>query len=155
MKKVSLLAIVFLSMISCQDDETVPQQNSAPIEITFETIIKSAFASNTVGFDMPENFVINSPADWVAYKDVYYDPQADISVDYTQQTVISCVGEFRSAWGMSDAFEIAGIVQQNDTIYVNVHSVYIDDFGLTMSYQPYHIVKIPKTDLPFKFTYTA
>jgi len=154
MKRFSLFVIAFLSLVSCQNDEAETVLNNEPADIVFETLKHSSFGTYTINAVTPQNFVINSQANWAAFTDLYYEPIDDINVDYSQSTVISCVGNFRPNMGQSDQFTITGVVQQNDTVHVTIQSVYgVDEIQMTMSYQPYHIVKIPKTTLPVTFNY--
>jgi hypothetical protein len=153
MKKIFLLPVAVLCLVACQDDDATP--NNTPVDIAFESLVQNEFGSYE-NQPQPQNFIINSQGEWNAFADTYTYPPQGISVDYGQKTVISCVGELRPDMGASDSFEITSVIQQNDTVHVNVHVVYgLDEQVMHVFYQPYHVVSIPKTTLPFKFTYTG
>ncbi len=154
MKKFSLLTVAFLGLLSCQDDDTAP--NTQPVTIAFETEKTGMFGNGTPGVSQAQNFVINSQADWDSFANVYVDPVGAIDVDYAQKTVISAVCDFRTGMGDLDAFGITSVIQQNDTVKVTIHSFTGSTTGAeaAMSYEPYHVISIPKTTLPFQFIYT-
>jgi hypothetical protein len=154
MKKIILSMLLVTCLVSCQDDDANAIINTEPVAIQFEELQKDRFAANRITNEVRGNYVINTPQQLTSFYDFYQSGNVSASIDFNQSTVISIVSDKLPGYGETDAFEVQSIIQQNDTVTVNIHSHYaMDEVKLLMEYQPYQVVKIPKTTLPVVFLY--
>jgi hypothetical protein len=72
----------------------------------------------------------------------------DIDVDFTKYQVIAVIDEVRNYGGYS--IDITKITETNNSIFVTVKQLKPSGFNAVIT-QPYHIVKIPKTDKKIVF----
>jgi len=146
-----LLSLSLLALNGCQDDDNNNDSNdNKPINIQFETVMKSSFSGAFYG-NGGGNDVIDSEADWADFYKVYTDGKNTKSpLDYTQSTAIAVVDKLYPDLGHT--ITINAVVKRNDSMFVTFEKLNnVESNALTMMEQPYHIIKIPKTTLPITF----
>jgi len=148
MKKLVLLSMSLLALFGCQDDDT--NNNTTQVNIQFETVMKSSFSGAFYG-NGGGNHVIDSEAEWADFYKVYTDGKNTKSLlDYTQSTAIAVVDKLYPDLGHT--ITVNTVVKRNDSMFVTFEKFNnIESNALTMTEQPYHIIKIPKTTLPITF----
>jgi hypothetical protein len=154
MKKLAFLPIVLTLLLSCSsDDNGNVEEVFEPFEVTFATVAKGELFG-TEGI-VEQDIVINSPMDWSELLDAMtpYDGylfeiyEEDISFEEFQ--VLASFDGHRPYPGW--AVEIVLITEFEEYIKVTVN-FFMEYIGINpMINQPFHIVKIPKSDKPVVF----
>lgn len=142
MKQIIFIFSVLFALTSCDSDDSQTK------EVSFSTILQDdSFYGN---YDNPKaNLVIRNQEDWTAllstmnpYTDTnYFVP--DAIIDFTKYQVIAVFDEVRNNGGYS--IDITKITQTNSRIFVKVEQLKKGGDNTVMT-QPYHIVKIAKSD---------
>lgn len=145
MKTVIMILFSFL-LVGC------PKNN----EGGFTSLSKgSLFGNGAEGFKK-ENIVISSKEEWKSFL-LKIDTTNKISktfenaIDFSKEMVIVCIDKVRNSGGFS--VEIIEAVKEGDTFLIKVKTEGPKPMSMVTSViiQPYHIVKIKKTNKKIKF----
>ena len=115
----------------------------------------SLFGNGAEGFKK-ENIVISSKEEWKSFL-LKTDTTNKISktfenaIDFSKEMVIVCIDKVRNSGGFS--VEIIEAVKEGDTFLIKVKTESPKPMSMVTSViiQPYHIVKIKKTNKKIKF----
>lgn len=150
MKLIASLFCVCLMLVACSESsDTNASTNLAFVEIAHSNLYGSGDDSL-----VDQNLVIQNETEWNNLM-TQIDAFGNISdvneteIDFLEYTVIAIFDEIRESSGYDK--RILKIAQGEETIIVTI--VYESPSGI-VTYpilQPYHIVKIVKTDLPIVF----
>jgi hypothetical protein len=151
MKKSLLLILVSIFVLSCNsDDDTTPE--TVVIESTL-IAVDNLFGNGAEG--IPEqNMVITNQDAWnnlIAQMDSVNnesDGFSEINIDFSEYTVIAA---FDAIQGNGGHILDLTIMATPENILVSVTDLVPQGGATTVITQPYHIVKIPVTDLPIVF----
>lgn len=155
MKKLLLSAFVVCLLFGCQDDDSQPADtNTDPVAVDFTLVEKTYFSGDAIDAG---NFVINTQAEWdafVAMANSIYDnewqPLAGIEPDFVDYTYLVALDEWHSNGGYD--ITIVSVIEEDGGITVDVEDYGPDGGNATaVLTQPYHIVKIDKTNLSVAF----
>ena len=155
MKKTLLAAFVVCLLAGCQDDDSQPANNNTdPVAVEFETVLKADFSGDPVDAG---NFVINTGTEWNTFvtlaNSIYggeWEPLADVTLDLENYTYLISMDEWHGNGGHE--IEIVSITQSDGSLIADVEDSDPDEGAVTTVHsQPYHIVKIDKTELPVIF----
>ncbi|MEN2414689.1 protease complex subunit PrcB family protein [Flavobacterium mesophilum] len=143
MKQLILFLSIALALTSCNNDD------SDPSKVAFKTIIQGDHYGGSPGTIQQSNLVIKNQTDWNNLQAklnfmtlaVYTSP--DMNVDFTKQQVIAVFDQVRNSGGYS--IDITNITQNNTELIVKIEQLKKGDLTTVMS-QPFHIVKIAKTN---------
>lgn len=149
MKKIFLMAILSIVLVSCSSDDNNESFSSQNIDFTL--IAKGS--PNIAFYDNSdvENIVFTNSSDWDNFlSEISNSVNVEITfletnVDFDNFQVIAVVRELQPT---GNEVEITNIVEYQDTILVTV--IFIEGDATILS-QPFHIVKIPKSDKPVVF----
>lgn len=159
MKKIFLIAILSMALVNCSsDDNNTAQDDFIPQNIDFETIGKGQITTIINAEEQQNNIVITNESDWnqlVGELFFRMEESPDLGaeelpaeIDFNTFQVIVSVDEVRPS--LSNWLEITNIIENEENITVTILKEW-DDFGFQALCQPYHIVKIPKSDKPVVF----
>ncbi|MFA7446467.1 MAG: protease complex subunit PrcB family protein [Flavobacteriaceae bacterium] len=155
MKKIFLTVILSMMLMSCSsdDNESFSSQN-----MEFSTIARFVIG-NTPFLDNSEsqNIIISDSANWEDFLvDLEYhlgysidSINIDSSVDFETYQVISVFDQIRPTGGFG--ISVISVIENQNNIIVNLETSYDDGITFQMPIQPFHIVKIPKSDKPVVF----
>jgi hypothetical protein len=115
----------------------------------------SLFGNGAEGFKK-ENIVISSKEEWKSFL-LKVDTTNKVSktfentIDFSKEMVIICIDKVRNSGGFS--IEIIEVVKEGDTFLIKVKKEGPKPMSMVTSVmiQPYHIVKIKKTNKKIKF----
>jgi hypothetical protein len=155
MKRIILTVGLAAMLLSCQSEESGPlDANTNPSSVEFTEIGDGELMGS-------ENFtasalVIENEEEWNALKnqmDVYNHYSelfTETEIDFTQFKIIAVIDELRTSAGYN--ITIASITESNNQLVVDVEN---SDGGpgsaATVMTQPFHIVKIQRSNLPVVF----
>ncbi|MBX2966133.1 MAG: hypothetical protein KF845_08310 [Cyclobacteriaceae bacterium] len=122
----------------------------------FVTIGKGALpgAGTGVEYISKQNIVITNQADWVELIDVMNTVTnisygfSETDIDFDKYQLVAAFDELKPFTGST--IDITEVAEMENSIRVNVESIHPIGFGSASS-QPFHIVKIPKSDLSVVF----
>lgn len=138
---ITLFSILFL-LTGCNSDD------SDTSNVSYSVIVQGDnFNTNA---NIPKsNLVIKDQTEWnnlLSKINLVVNANSilpDTNVDFTKYQVIAVIDEVRNSGGYS--IDITKITETNNSIFVKVEQLKPDGF-YTVITQPYHIVKIPKTN---------
>jgi hypothetical protein len=143
----TIITIIFsLLLLGCPKNE----------EGGFTSLSKgSLFGNGAEGFKK-ENIVISSKEEWKSFL-LKVDTTNKVSktfentIDFSKEMVIICIDKVRNSGGFS--IEIIEVVKEGDTFLIKVKKEGPKPMSMVTSVmiQPYHIVKIKKTNKKIKF----
>jgi hypothetical protein len=143
----TIITIIFsLLLVGCPKNE----------EGGFTSLSKgSLFGNGAEGFKK-ENIVISSKEEWKSFL-LKVDTTNKVSktfentIDFSKEMVIICIDKVRNSGGFS--IEIIEVVKEGDTFLIKVKKEGPKPMSMVTSVmiQPYHIVKIKKTNKKIKF----
>jgi hypothetical protein len=143
----TIITIIFsLLLLGCPKNE----------EGGFTSLSKgSLFGNGAEGFKK-ENIVISSKEEWKSFL-LKVDTTNKVSktfentIDFSKEMVIVCIDKVRNSGGFS--IEIIEVVTESDTFLIKVKTEGPKPMSMVTSVmiQPYHIVKIKKTNKKIKF----
>jgi hypothetical protein len=143
----TIITIIFsLLLVGCPKNE----------EGGFTSLSKgSLFGNGAEGFKK-ENIVISSKEEWKSFL-LKVDTTNKVSktfentIDFSKEMVIICIDKVRNSGGFS--IEIIEVVTESDTFLIKVKTEGPKPMSMVTSVmiQPYHIVKIKKTNKKIKF----
>jgi hypothetical protein len=143
----TIITIIFsLLLVGCPKNE----------EGGFTSLSKgSLFGNGAEGFKK-ENIVISSKEEWKSFL-LKVDTTNKVSktfentIDFSKEMVIVCIDKVRNSGGFS--IEIIEAVKEGDTFLIKVKKEGPKPMSMVTSVmiQPYHIVKIKKTNKKIKF----
>ena len=143
----TIITIIFsLLLVGCPKNE----------EGGFTSLSKgSLFGNGAEGFKK-ENIVISSKEEWKSFL-LKVDTTNKVSktfentIDFSKEMVIICIDKVRNSGGFS--IEIIEVVKEGDTFLIKVKKEGPKPMSMLTSVmiQPYHIVKIKKTNKKIKF----
>jgi hypothetical protein len=143
----TIITIIFsLLLVGCPKNE----------EGGFTSLSKgSLFGNGAEGFKK-ENIVISSKEEWKSFL-LKVDTTNKVSktfentIDFSKEMVIVCIDKVRNSGGFS--IEIIEVVTESDTFLIKVKTEGPKPMSMVTSVmiQPYHIVKIKKTNKKIKF----
>ncbi|PIF31929.1 protease stability complex PrcB-like protein [Flavobacterium sp. 9] len=148
MKQIFILFCVFFLLTGCSDND-----DSHSSEVKYSEIIQG---DNFNGdYNNPKaNLVIKDQTEWnnlllkfnlITNANVI---SPDLTVDFTKYQVIAVIDDVYNYGGYS--IDITKIIETNSSIFVKVE--YLKPGGINaVITQPYHIVKIPKTNKKIVF----
>jgi len=155
MKRIILTVGLAAMLLSCQSEESEPlATNTNPSSVEF-TEIGDGELMGSENFE-ESKLVISNEEQWSALKSQmdtynhYSEFFTETQIDFTQHKIIVVIDELRTSGGYN--ITIASITQNNNQLVVDV-----DNTGggpgnaATVMTQPFHIVKIPHTNLPVVF----
>lgn len=142
-------------IVSCQNDEGQPlTSGNDPIAVGFTLIGDGELMGdeNITG----SNLVIDNEADWNALKtqmdlfNPYSQYFTETDIDFSAYKVIAVIDELRTSGGYD--ITIASITDNDGQLVVDVENSNPTEANVTtVMTQPFHIIKIPNTDLPVVF----
>ena len=147
MKKLILIFISIFMLISCNnDDNNDDTQNVNP------TLIGKGNLMGSEGIPS-QNIVIDNDVSWnavISLIDQYRIEQlfTSTNVDFTQDQLIAVFDNTHENEGHT--INITDITENNTNIVVTIETSYTPTF-LPVMIQPFHIVKIPKSNKPVIF----
>jgi hypothetical protein len=159
MKKIILAALMIAPFLSCSNDDSAAVVEEivveVPVEIAFENVSNSQMAipSTGVSTTVRRNFIINSTADWNTFVNVYNNTTqfSGFNFDFSTSTIIAVIDDFYGEGGGAD-LNVTSVIQFNNAITVHLERIPPMSTPLIgFAYQPFHIIKIPKTTLPIVF----
>lgn len=115
----------------------------------------SLFGNGAEGFKR-ENLVISSKKEWKSFLSKI-DTTNKVSktfentIDFSKEMVLVCMDKVRNSGGFS--VEIMEVTQEKDTVFIKIKRKGPKPMSMvpTVITQPYHIVKINKTNKKIKF----
>lgn len=160
-KNIFYILLLVVSLSGCQSDDnetTGPNNNNntnEPVAVEFTEIVHGAFYP-IEGFP-PGNMVINGQAEWEALVqemesyDEFALQDADMDVDFSTHKVIVLIDEPHNEGAGQYDIEVGSVMQSEGQIIVDVQYSVPENAVTLMFTQPFHIVKIPQSDLPIVF----
>lgn len=155
MKRIILTAALAVCLYSCQSEESETlNTNDGPVAVEFSQIGKNEMmgAENV----SEANLVIDNLEDWNTLKsqmDLYNQYSAgfaETEIDFSLYRIIAVIDEVRMYGGFS--IDVVSVTNDRESIVVDVErSEGGPGAGATVITQPFHIVKIPVSDLPVVF----
>ncbi len=126
----------------------------------FVTIAKGSLpgAGTGVEYISRQNIVITNQADWSALINVMNtltnisDGFTETNIDFNQYQLIAAFDELKPYTGST--IDITEVTETENSINVKVENIHPIGFLAAVS-QPFHIVKIPKSDKPVVFSITG
>ena len=155
MKRIILTMALGLSLFGCQSEESeLLAANDGPVAVEFTQIGKNEMMGAE---NVPEaNLVIDNAEDWNTLKaqmdqfNQYTSGFDETEIDFSLYRVIAVIDEVRMYGGYS--IDVVSVSNDRDRIVVDVErSEGGPGAGATVITQPFHIVKIPVSDLPVVF----
>jgi len=152
MKSVISIFLVSIVLSGCPDNNN---SNKSVQEMTFETIYKDNLYGGTDIFE-PKNFLFNMQDEWKSFltkldTENKVSDQFDTSIDFSKYTVVAIIDELRNTGGFS--IEVSKIIDNKEQIMIMVKNLSpqpTDMVTMTIN-QPFHIIKINKTDKEIAF----
>ena len=130
-------------MLSCNNDDDSSFQST---EINFTEIGKGSLFGNGVEDISQSNLVINNQTDWqslISKMDSFNNTSnsfTETTIDFDSYSIIAIFLEIKpTGWEVS----ITNITENETNISVSIQETEMDNTVIT---QPFHIVKIPKTN---------
>lgn len=157
MKQLILIFIMSFSLQNCADNGELPLQS---MNVEFTEIGKGSFSGDGAEGINKQNIIITNEEDWNNLKlqmntvDMYTDFFNETEIDFSKFMIIASFSEIKNQG--ENSTEISKIVKNLKNITVDILQVGSSDTNaITMTSQPFVIVKITKTNLPivFKETY--
>lgn len=155
MKRIILTAALAVSLYSCESDESEAlNTNDGPVEVAFTEIGDNEMMGSE-NFSAA-NLVIDNEAGWnalITQMDLY-NPYSEnfteTDIDFSAYKIIAVIDELRNYGGYD--IKIVSVSRDREQIRVDVqHSDSGPGNAATVLTQPFHIVKIPQSDLPIVF----
>ncbi|MDY0089590.1 MAG: protease complex subunit PrcB family protein [Flavobacteriaceae bacterium] len=153
MRKVFLMAILSIVLVSCNNDDNGKQsfipQTITPVLIALSDLLGVAI------FSIPDedqyNNYFNNENDWENFLNnnsaLSFYPEIG-NIDFNNDIVIVCVDYTKPTFGYSIGFN--SIIEYENEVIVSIK--YEGNGGVaTMPSRPFIIVKIPKTEKPIVF----
>ena len=157
MKKIFLISILSMALINCSSDDS-NNESFTPQNIDFETIGQGQIITIINTEEEQNNIVITNESDWNQLVEELFFRMEEFpdlgaeelptEIDFNTFQVIVSVDEVRPS--LSNWLKITNIIENEENITVTILKEW-DDFGFQALCQPYHIVKIPKSDKPVVF----
>ncbi|WP_445737323.1 protease complex subunit PrcB family protein [Mariniflexile sp.] len=152
MKTLIFVATIFISLISCNENDSISQNTN--IEFTK---IAEGFLGGQGSEGIPEqNIVINNETDWNNLKSKMNtnhnetDSFLETEIDFSINMVIASFSDLKNYGGIR--LKIDKVVNNSKNIIVSTKFLDTSDENVTFNIiQPYYIAKIPKNDLPVVF----
>jgi hypothetical protein len=149
MTKFTLLILTFLTVYSC----STPNDSSNMINVESELIAKGDLSGIGTEDISNQYFSLTDQTEWVNFIsqiDAINEVSSEFSqqnIDFSKYVVIAVIDEIRNTSGYAIDLEIKTNYEQ---IYIgsSLSSPDSDEIVLPVLSQPYHIVKIAKTNLP-------
>ena len=154
------LLLVCLIFLSCNNNDEPTPIPFVPVTITPTLISKyNIGVSSSIGIS-EQKTIYNESTNWnllLNQIEDYYLPLGEdylaqhfleTNIDYTNYTVIAVFDRVYGNGGHS--IDITNITEYENTIVVTVENLLTGN-GSSVITQPYHIVKIPKTNKPIIF----
>ncbi|PZR19536.1 MAG: hypothetical protein DI539_13655 [Flavobacterium psychrophilum] len=158
MRKIIFSGLLLAAMVSCQNDDasTTNNSNSDPSLVEFTSVGKENLYGNGAEEINESNLVINDNAAWqdllgqmTTVNDLPFG-FGDPNVDFSQWTVIATFDKVQMSGGF--AIDVVSVTEENGGVVVDVEKTGGGSGAeATVITQPFHIVKIPKTNLPVTF----
>lgn len=150
MKKNALIILLAIFALSCNSED----YNLEMVDIEFVLITKDNLFGNGGEGIIEQNLEITSQSMWnnlisqMNSVNNVSDNFSEIDIDFSQYKVIAIFDKIKNNGGHSLELNLTG---NSENIIVNIN--YISPKGNVMSVitQPYHIVKIPNSNLPIIF----
>jgi|SRR5690554_619688 len=153
MKKIFLMAILSIVLVSCNNDDN-GEQSFTPQTITPVLIAQSDLLGVAI-FSIPDedqyNNYFNNENDWENFLNnnsaLSFYPEIG-NIDFNYDTILVCVDYTKPTFGYSIGFN--SIIEYENEVVVSIKYAG-NDGGATMPSRPFIIVKIPKTEKPIVF----
>lgn len=149
MKQLIFILCISLSLWSCNDDDL----NIS--EIKYSSIAQGNLSGNSEEGISQSNLVIKTTDAWnnlMAQMDSVNDNTTsnftETDIDFEQYQIIAVFDHIYGNGGHS--IEITSVIKEKNKIIVKIERLQNGDDTLVMT-QPFHIVKIPKSDLEIIF----
>lgn len=149
MRRIIFTGLLLAAMAGCQSDDT--EATNEPVAIEFTTVQKS----DNISTSLPSgNFAVNSQEELDAFTSTF-SPQPPIvfpsvAIDFSAKTLIMAIDELHPNLGYD--LNIVSVTKYSDHIVVDVNKTEnIEGVVLPMETRPYHVITIPKTNLPITF----
>ncbi|WP_046757042.1 protease complex subunit PrcB family protein [Kordia jejudonensis] len=151
--KNSILIIVFSFLLfNCSSEDASVTSTMTAVETTL--IGKgNLYGGSSQGVNQ-QNLVITNETDWNALITLFdavntvSDSFSETAIDFSAFTVIAAIDEIQGSGGHALDIEVNSSSTQ---VMVTVIDISPQGNATTVITQPYHIVKIPKTNLPIVF----
>lgn len=152
MKQIITILSILLVFASCDNDNA----NSEPKDLEFSVILQGDYFNGNYD-NTKENLVITDQKTWsslISKMKVFNDTNSyfpDATIDFKKYQVIAVFDEIHNYDGYS--IDITKITQDNNRIYVTVDHLLPGGINAVIT-QPYHIVKITKSNKKVVFQQT-
>ena len=141
MKKLLLLILPLFALAACSNDDN---NNTTTEEINFSTIAKNTLNGN--GNISQSNLVFNNQTDWNSFL-IQLDEIDNVTatfneteIDFTAFTVIAVIDEIKTS---GSEINILTALESTNTITISSE---LTMYSTAVISQPFHIIKIPKTN---------
>ncbi|MDG1333446.1 MAG: protease complex subunit PrcB family protein [Crocinitomicaceae bacterium] len=155
--KFSLFSLAVISILCSSSCDTTEEVVNGTIESPKQLDIKqinqgvlTGAREEPVGFE--KGYVIQSEEEWEELRgnmNAINNAQGKISINFEKLTVLAYFDKVRPNGGYS--IEIVEAIESDDEIKAMIKSIAPTGMATDIMTQPFHIVKIPKTDKPVKF----
>jgi hypothetical protein len=149
-KKLILFFVAFVVLTSCNDEDS----NSETVKVKSTLIAKGDLLGNGGEGIAEQNIVITDQNAWDDLIDQMNsvnnvsDDFSETDIDFSQYQVITVFDEIRSSGGYKLDLKITA---DTENIVVRVNHSSPEGVVITILTQPFHIVKIPVSELPIIF----
>ena len=150
MKRFFLILFLSVCIFSCDSESNQSERNN--IETTL--IHKDNLYGNGAEGIAEQNMVISDSTVWnsliaqMNLVNTVSDNFSEVEIDFSAYKIIAVFDDIKANGGYSLELNITSSSEQ---ILVNVTELEPQGNATTVMTQPYHIVKIPKSDLPIHF----
>lgn len=150
----SFIAIILSIFICCDSTDETDKLGKNNTEVNFTTVGKGELNGNGEENILQQQIVIRSSSSWNSLLtkmnsvNVETENFTETEFDFANVTLIAVFDELRSNGGHS--IDITKVSQTDGEISVVVGKLQKGDDTQVIT-QPYHIVKISKTDMPISF----
>lgn len=155
MRKIIFSALLLASLTGCQSDDPATTNNN-PVAVDFALVGRENLYGNGSEQISESNLVINDTPAWQALLDQMTTANTlpldfgNTDIDFSQWTVVAVFDQVQMSGGY--AIDVVSIESDNTSVIVDVEkSNGGEGAEATVITQPYHIVKMPKTNLPVTF----
>lgn len=150
MKKIFLLLVIALFLNACIVDDSVD-----PVGIDVITIARGALGTNAEEPILKGPYLVNSSGEWTEIRakmskfgTVNY---SETDIDFEVFQVVAFIDTIQTPANLYYGLHIFGATEFNGRRFIGAQRDTLDTRFNTFE-QPFHIVKLPKTALPYDFS---
>src|SRR5690606_858682 len=148
MKGIFLTAFLSIALMSCNSDDNGGNVGTEEVEFTN---VAQSYIPNTPYEDNPnaQNMVISDDDTWQDFTEELGTAIDETTIDFANYQAIVVIDDMRPAGRYS--IDIVSVTVNRQNISVSIETTFVEQITFQMPIQPYHIVKIPKTEKPVVF----